>query len=199
MTNTGTVNIPNLKNGIEIDGHAHDNAIGGFQASIEPQVTISNNDGYGIAIVGAAHDNDVFNTFIGTTYLGTGDLGNKLGGIYVGRGTSSITIGGTSSFFEDKINNSGGAGVIIQGSRDDSVLGDQIADNGGNGVTIIQARRLTVGGIASGAGNQITSNNGYGIEAAGVCSGTLVASNLIAANSQGSVNLAKSRGITYIP
>ena len=97
----------------------------------------------------AAHDNDVFNSYIGTSYLGTGDMGNKLGGIYVGRGTSAITIGGTTSFFEDKIGNSGGAGVIIQGSCNDSVLGDQIADNGGNGVTIIQARRLTVGGVAS--------------------------------------------------
>lgn len=198
-TNTGTISAPNGRSGIEIDGHAHDNAIGGFQASIEPQVTISNNDGYGIAIVGAAHDNDIFNSYIGTSYLGTGEMGNKLGGVYVGRGTSAITIGGTSSFFEDKINNGGGAGVIIQASRDDSVLGDQIADNGGNGVTIIQARHLTVGGIASGAGNQIVSNNGYGVEATGVCSGTLVASNVIAANSQGSVNLTESRGIRYIP
>ena len=54
----GTINIPNLGNGIQIDGHAHNNAIGGFQASVEPQVTISNNDGYGIAILGSANDND---------------------------------------------------------------------------------------------------------------------------------------------
>ncbi len=116
VTNTGTLNVPNLRNGIQIDGHAHNNAIGGFQASIEPQVTISNNKGYGIAILGSAHDNDIFNSYIGTNYLGTGDLGNQLGGIYVGPGTSSITIGGTSSFFQNKIFNSGGAGVIIQAS-----------------------------------------------------------------------------------
>ena len=199
VTNTGTLNVPNLRNGIQLDGHAHNNAIGGFQASIEPQVTISNNKGYGIAILGSAHDNDIFNSDIGTNYQGTGDLGNQLGGIYVGPGTSSITIGGTSSFFQNKIFNSGGAGVIIQNSRGDSVLGNQIADNGGNGVTIIQANGLSVGGSASGPGNQIVSNQVYGIEASGVCSGSLIASNMIAANSQGNVNLTKSRGITYVP
>jgi hypothetical protein len=79
------------------------------------------------------------------------------------------------------------------------VLGNQISDNGGNGVTIVQATGLDVGGMASGAGNQIVSNQGYGIEAAGQCSGSLIASNMIAANSLGNVNLTKSRGITYIP
>ena len=51
--------IPNRGNGILITGHAHGNAIGGFQPSVEPQVTISANRGYGIEIVGAAHDNVV--------------------------------------------------------------------------------------------------------------------------------------------
>ena len=51
-------------------------------------MTISNNKGYGIAILGSAHDNDIFNSYIGTNYLGTGDLGNQLGGIYIGPGTS---------------------------------------------------------------------------------------------------------------
>ena len=74
VTKTATLNVPNLRNGIQIDGHAHNNAIGGFQASVEPQVTISNNNGYGIAIVGSARDNAIFNSYIGTGYLGTGDL-----------------------------------------------------------------------------------------------------------------------------
>ena len=39
--------------GILISGHAHGNAIGGFQPSVEPQVTISSNLGYGIEIVGS--------------------------------------------------------------------------------------------------------------------------------------------------
>ena len=133
----------------------------------------------------------IFNSYIGTNYQGTGDLGNALGGIYVGPGTSSITIGGTSSFFQNKIFSSGGAGVIIQASCSDSVLGNQIDSNAGNGVRSFQAMRLTVGGSDSGAGNQIVSNQGYGIAATGVCTGTVVQANLIAANAQGNVNLTK--------
>ncbi len=73
------------------------------------------------------------------------------------------------------------------------------ADNAGNGVTISRAKRLTVGGSNSGAGNQIIANQGYGIAASGLCTGTVVQANVIAANSLGNVNFTRSRGITYIP
>jgi hypothetical protein len=65
-------------------------------------------------------------------------------------------------------------------------------------VTIISSRQASIGGSTSGAGKQIVANQGYGLEAAGGCSGTLVQSNLIAANPMGNVNLTKSRGVTYI-
>ena len=71
--------------------------------------------------------------------------------------------------------------------------------NGGDGVTIIGSRNATVGGIASGAGNQIVSNSGFGLLAAGVCTGTLVQSNMIAVNSEGNVNISRSHGVTFRP
>ena len=46
--------------------------------------------------------------------------------------------------------------------------------NTGDGVMIKGSRQATVGGSASGAGNQIVSNEGFGLEASGVCSGTVV-------------------------
>ena len=69
--------IPNGGDGIKIDGHAHGNAIGGFQPSIEPQVTISANRGYGIQMTGSASDNVVFHSDIGTNGEDTADLGNN--------------------------------------------------------------------------------------------------------------------------
>ena len=191
--------IPNGGNGIEITGHAHNNAIGGFQPSIEPRVTVSANDGYGIAIVGAAHKNVIFDTYIGTNTNGTADLGNGRGGIYISSCMASTTIGGTSSFFQNEILNSGGPAVMIRASSGNTLLGNEISDSGGNGVTVIRAKRLTIGGSASGAGNAIVTNQGYGVEASGLCTGTVVQANLIASNAQGNVNLTKSRGITYIP
>ena len=199
VTENGIIEIPNRGNGIEIDGRAHDNTIGGFQPSVEPQVTISDNDGYGIAIVGSACNNLIVHTDIGTNYLGVGNLGNQLGGIYLGPGSSSTTIGGLSAPLQNIIHDSGGPAVMIQSSNGNKVRGNEITSNGGNGVTIISSRQVTIGGSASGAGNQIVANQGYGLEASGGCSGTLVQSNEFAANAEGNVNLTNSRGITYIP
>ncbi len=199
VTDSGILDIPNLGNGIMIDGRAHHNAIGGFQPSVEPQVTISDNDGYGIAVAGSAHDNLIVHTYIGTNYLGVGDLGNQLGGVYLGPGSSSTMIGGAFAPSQNIIHDSGGSGVIMRSSSGDKVFGNEIMSNAGNGVTIIGSHNATVGASASGSGNEIVTNGGFGLEAAGVCTGTVVQSNMIAANSEGNVNLTKSRGVTYMP
>jgi trimeric autotransporter adhesin len=162
--------IANQGSGILISGNAHGNAIGGFQPSLEPQVTISANGRYGVEIVGSAHDNMIFHTYLGTTGEGTGDLGNGLGGVYLGPHTSSTTIGGASTELQNKIFNSLGDGVAFRSSRR-NVL----------------------------EGNQGQSNQGYGIDATGACTGSLVRQNVIVANTLGNVNLTNSRGITYIP
>ncbi len=162
--------IPNGGSGIRITGNAHGNAIGGFQPSVEPQVTISSNRGYGIEIVGNAHDNHVFHTDIGTNAEGRGDLGNTLGGILLGPGTRSNTIGGPAAPLQNKILN-----------------------NLGNGVSILSSRRAAV------LGNEIAANQGYGLFAQGVCVGSVVKGNVIDSNVSGNVNLTNARGIVYIP
>jgi parallel beta-helix repeat protein len=170
-TNTGIATaIPNQGSGIRISGNAHGNAIGGFQPSVEPQVTVSSNRGYGIEIVGTAHNNVVFHTYIGTNYNATAALGNTLGGIYLGAYTSSNTIGGTAAAFQNKILYNLGNGVSIRCSRGDAVIGDEIV-----------------------------GNQGYGVYAQGECIGTLVRDDVIESNAKGNVNLSKSRGIVYIP
>jgi parallel beta-helix repeat protein len=250
-TNTGIQTaIPNQGNGIRISGNAHNNAIGGFQPSVEPQVTISANRGYGIEIVGSAHNNVVFHTYIGTNYNASAALGNSLGGISMGPGTWSNTIGGSSAALQNLILNSGGPGVIIRSSNGNAVLGNAILNNAGGGVVMIagrnnlmgsaaagntiegnglnglsisglvtgtrvqgnaisgnaangvalnKARLLTIGGSTPGVGNLITGNHGYGLFASGACCGTVVRRNVIVANTKGNVNLARSRGVKYIP
>jgi hypothetical protein len=162
--------IPNHGDGIKMSGNAHNNVVGGFQPSIEPQVTVSSNLGYGIEIAGFAHDNFVFHTYIGTNFKGVGDLGNVLGGVLLGRDSYLNTIGGTAAALQNKIFNSRG-----------------------NGVTIIASRLNSV------AGNQILFNHGFGVYALGACDGTVVRANVIAANALGNVNLTKSVGIVFIP
>jgi hypothetical protein len=199
--------IPNGGDGIKIDGHAHNNAIGGFQPSIEPQVTVSANDRFGIEIAGSARNNAIFHTYIGTKGQGTGNLGNGLGGISIGPGTSSTTVGGSTSALQDLIAFSGGPGVSIRSSRGNAVLGNSISGNAGDGVRLVRARKTNIGGnnpgpgsqATAGQGNQIVVNRGYGLYALGACNGSVVQGNTIAANAQGNVNLTHSRGITYVP
>ena len=160
--------LPNGKSGILISGKAHGNAIGGFQPSVEPQTTISANRRYGIEVVGQAHDNVIYHTRVGTSALGTQGLGNALGGIYLGSGTSSTTIGGTSSPWQNLIR-----------------------FNGDNGVTLRSSRAAAV------VGNDILDNQNYGLRASGNCSSSNVQGNRIVANDGGDVDLSGSRGISY--
>lgn len=242
--------IPNGGSGIRISGNAHGNAIGGFQPSVEPQVTISANRRYGIEVVGSARNNSIFRTYIGTSALGTANLGNGLGGILLGRGTSSNTIGGVAPELANTILYNGGNGLTIRSSDGNTVLGNeirasagaaiavfagrsnlignaaagntltgngldglyltgdlagtlvmgnQIDGNAANGVTLKGTRGLTVGGNPAGSGNDIVGNLGIGLFAEGLCTGTLVQANRIVANAQGNVDLARSRGIRFIP
>ncbi|WP_435019086.1 beta strand repeat-containing protein [Tundrisphaera sp. TA3] len=167
-TSIGTA-IPNRGSGIKFSGRAHDNAIGGFQPSIEPQVTISANQRYGVEVVGSARNNAIVHTFIGTNFDGTVPLGNGLGGVLLGPGTSGTTIGGPAAAFQVRIANNGGNGVTIRASRRNAVVGDLIA-----------------------------SNQRYGVEATGNDAGTVLQGNTFSNNGLGDVNLAKSRGVANL-
>lgn len=89
--------LPNGTNGVLVDGTAHGNFIGDYYQSVIPQNTFSGNLGYGLAIVDGAHDNQVFNGFIGVDVMGRLALSNQQGGIYVGAYAAHNAIGGTST------------------------------------------------------------------------------------------------------
>ncbi len=97
LNTNGNAVLPNGNDGLEIDGTAHGNVIGGSQSSVIPQNTFSGNTGYGIAILGSAYDNQVLLSYIGLSAGGTAGLGNGLGGILVGGTAHDDAIGGTST------------------------------------------------------------------------------------------------------
>ena len=183
--------IPNHGSGIKLSGNAHGNAIGGFQPSVVPQVTLSANRRYGIEIVGAAHDNVVYHTYIGTNFNATSALGNDLGGVFLGPGTSSNTIGGASALLQNKILNSGGPGVTIQSSSGDAVLGNDIQSNAGGGVVVIAGRNNQIGSAT--AGNTIAGNGGNGLSITGAAPYTHVQGNEIGGNADNGVWLDKAQ------
>ncbi|HTS97483.1 MAG TPA: hypothetical protein VMI33_12755 [Streptosporangiaceae bacterium] len=79
----GNARLANGGDGVLVDGSAHDNVIGGTLRSVIPQNTFSGNRGYGLAIIGRAHDNRVIDSYIGTAILGLTRLGNGRGGVLV--------------------------------------------------------------------------------------------------------------------
>jgi hypothetical protein len=186
--------IPNGGSGILISGNAHGNAIGGFQPSLVPQVTASSNARYGIEVVGHAHNNIIFHTYVGTNASGTAALGNALGGVYLGAGTSSTVVGGASALLQDKILNNGGTGLTIQSSNGNSILGDEIGNNTGGGILVIGGRKNQIG--TPSARNMITANGGNGLDISGSAAGTKVQGNDIGSNRGNGLRLTSATGLT---
>jgi titin len=166
---TGRSAVPNQLSGIEImDSPA--NAIGSPGAGN----VISGNVLDGIYLLGAnARNNSVQANFIGTTLDGASALGNGRAGMGLSDAPAN-QVGGTSAGAGNVVSGNGDAGIYLIGS---GVTGNQIQGNIlgaditgssplGNfyeGVYVERASTNTIGGTASGAGNQISANNTRGI------------------------------------
>ena len=168
--------IPNLGSGIVIRGEAHNNAIGGFQPSVEPQNFVSGNRKYGIAVMDRASNNSIFHTAIGRGAALTPPypvIPNLSGGILLGPGTSGTTIGGPAIPLQTVMQNNFGPGLYINGSTKNLV-----------------------------SNNSITFNSAVGIFAVGVCTGTVLKGNSVLNNGAGgtvNVNTASATGVTVTP
>jgi hypothetical protein len=97
LNTNGNGVLPNGNDGLLITDTAHDNVIGGYLASVIPENTFSGNGADGVAILGQAYGNSVFNSDIGTDVLGTTALGNGAGGVLIGGSATNNTVGGASS------------------------------------------------------------------------------------------------------
>jgi parallel beta-helix repeat protein len=165
--------IPNLGSGIVIRGQAHNNAIGGFQPSVEPQNFVSGNRKYGIAVMDRAANNSIFHTAIGRGAALTPPypvIPNFSGGILLGPGTSGTTIGGPTIPLQTVMQNNIGPGLYINSSTKNLV-----------------------------SNNSITLNSVAGIFAVGVCTGTVLTGNTVQNNgASGTVNtsITSATGVT---
>ena len=124
LNTTGAGTLPNGNDGVLIGGTAHGNSVGGYTRSVIPQNVFSGNGGYGLAILDRAHDNKVFNSFIGTNTLGFKPLGNQRGGVYVGGSATHNIVGG-------------------KGGTSSKPQRNLISGNSGNGVTLAGASSYT--------------------------------------------------------
>jgi hypothetical protein len=131
LNTVGNALLPNGNDGLLITGTANNNIIGGYDSSVVPQNTFSGNVAYGIAVVGAAHDNQIFNNYVGTSTTGIAALGNQQGGILIGGTAISTRIGGvTTDPTKPQLNlvsGNGGPGITLAtGSSLTQVINNQI-------------------------------------------------------------------------
>lgn len=172
LTTNGGAALPNVANGVLIDGTAHDNLIGGQQISVIMQNAISANGDNGIAILGNASNTKINQSFIGTDLFGTTAFGNTGAGILVGGNAQNTTIGLIGASTPNVISGNHGGGIQLAGTSQGtqvlaSLLGTDASGqkplaNLGNGISIVSSKNQ-IGGSAPGAGNVIAFNTQAGI------------------------------------
>jgi hypothetical protein len=182
----GAAVLGNQTDGVEIEGGANTNTIGGTIPGARN--IISGNSPYGI-LLDAGSGNLIQGNFIGTNVSGTAALGIQQDGIHIH--SDSNTIGGTTASARNVISGNTQSGIRVESSTANAnliegnfigtdVTGMAAVGNGGAGVHLAGASN-TIGGIVSGAGNVISGNLGPGIHIGSV-SGDTGANNLVQGN-----------------
>ena len=180
LDTNGDAAMGNKNNGVEVGGTANNNIIGGPQPTfnIIAHNAISANGGNGVAIDGAAHDNRISFSFIGTDLTGLSAFGNANAGVLLGPGTSSNTVGSADPNLFSVISGNLGDGVEMLGTNGNTVVGALIGSdlngllplpNSGNGVYIsngfdnVIGRTANVNGSSGGPANLIAFNAANGV------------------------------------
>ncbi|HEX4142637.1 MAG TPA: right-handed parallel beta-helix repeat-containing protein [Pirellulales bacterium] len=200
------VSMGNKRDGIEIDGTAHNDVIGGPQPTfnVVAQNTISANAVDGVAIDGGAYDNTVNNSFIGTNLGGTAARGNGASGVYIGPGSNGNIIGSNSPTLLTVISGNAGNGVDMINNSGNIVVGCYIGTddtganalgNGGNGIylgtgtnDVVGSRNTTI------PQNIIAFNSVYGVDLNGGSQDGIHTTSIYSNNRAG-INLASGANL----
>lgn len=167
---TGTIKRPNATDGIYI-GESTDNVIGGTTAAARN--VLSGNRGSGVAIGSGTTGTIVRGNIIGLDASGAAALGNDENGVLI-VDAATTTVGGATTTARNVISGNGalGVGVFGEGSVGAVVQGNFIGldstgaspiGNGGDGVYLLEADGVVVGGATAAARNVISANGANGV------------------------------------
>ncbi len=194
----GTTALANAGGGIVFYADTTNATIGGATTSAA-NVISGNTSGYGISITTAdVNHNTIAGNFIGTDYTGAVARGNANGGIFIGSGSASNTVGGTTTGARNLISGNSSAGIFINsGGTSNTVEGNYIGTDitgatalaNGTGVSILGGSSgNTIGGADTTTRNIISGNGGMGLSIDTSNSNT-VASNYIGVDVTGTADL----------
>jgi uncharacterized repeat protein (TIGR01451 family) len=203
---TGTHAVGNGSVGVDIGTNTggYNNTIGG--TTVAARNIISGNKAEGVELGDAGSGNVIESNAIGTDASGVNPLPNTGAGVFVGETAAGNTIGGTTAGAGNVIAANQGDGIDIEATNAVLIAGNFIGTditgttalpNTGNGVTVVGARNVTIGGATTGSGDIISGNTGSGVVISG--GGTymdVVQGNLIGTDITGTQNLGNgSRGV----
>jgi titin len=199
---SGTAAVLNSQQGVSLFGGSN-NVIGGTTAAARN--LISGNNFAGVEIDGPSTGNVVQGNFIGTNALGTAALANLFQGVTLETGATGNTISGNVISGNGRngvlLSVSGTTGNVIQGNQIGTTASGAALGNGAHGVFV------TAGAASNTIrGNVIANNRGNGVligsDAVEVAppspagSGNAVLGNLIFANGRLGIDLGANDGVT---
>ncbi|MHB1557348.1 MAG: beta strand repeat-containing protein, partial [Isosphaeraceae bacterium] len=196
----GTQAMGNGGDGVQVEGGALANTIGGTSSGSGN--VISGNTGDGVALVDlGVRGNLVAGNLIGTDVTGTVALGNGGAGVEAS-GDSADTIGGTLGGARNVISGNTGAGVLVDGSASgilvaNNLIGTDIngtaaLGNSAGGVVVSGGTGTTIGGDVALSSNLISGNAGDGIDVGAGASGTLIQGNNVGLDLTGTLPLGNA-------
>ena len=202
---TGSVDLGNGQDGVNVGFAASNNIIGGTAPSARNLIS-GNSNGVGIFGFGAT-GNVVQGNLIGTDVTGTAALGNTRG-VWVSYALN--TIGGLTPGTGNVISGNIGDGVsifgidatgsVVQGNYiGTDVTGTVDLGNGGSGVVLERSPNNSIGGTEPGAANLLSSNDGAGVALFIGATGNQVLGNLIGTDVNGITALGNKHGIEIHP
>jgi hypothetical protein len=209
-TPDGMSAIPNSELGVLLYGGAHDNTIGGADASARNVVSGNGLDGVRIAGPGTSN-NVVAANYVGTDATGMASLANAFNGVLIFDGAQFNLVGGTTAGARNLVSGNVHDGVVIAdtGTSSNRVQGNYIGTDatggaaipngtgGGSGVGIyVGATDNTIGGTTKRARNLISGNAFFGVDVGGAgASGNVVQGNFVGTDASGTSPVPNLSGI----
>jgi titin len=207
----------NTRYGVNINGGASDNTIGGTTAGAGDVISGNGSDGVNISNAGTSN-NVIAGDLIGTDPTGMAAISNGGAGVYIDRATNN-TVGALATGANPMLNvisGNNGSGVDIAGGSNNQVINCYIGtDKTGaaalanleDGVRLEAARNdptvtshdNTIGGLAMDASRNVISGNGwYGVEMIGHSNHNVVEGNYIGTDLTGTKALGNSYDGVYL-
>jgi Astacin (Peptidase family M12A) len=207
----GTNAAPNGFQGVNIAGGAHDNVIGGTNAS-QRNVLSGNVFSYGITITELNSDNNVvLGNYLGLDASGALSVSNGYSGIGIWGGARNTIVGGTNAGAGNVISangqygifigDAGTAGTVVQGNFiGTDAGGSQVIGNLFGGIAVFGgANNVIIGGASTGARNVISGNGTVGVYLLGNdASNNVVQGNFVGLDASGSNAVPNSFAGIYL-